>query len=240
MRRVLLSAVLALALIGVTAGLARTFFTADLAGRGEPQRKRLADALDRHDPPTLDRAREVRLVDSRYAAHPGLARMHVIPGAIIMLLAPFQLSYRIRSRKPRLHHWAGRIILACSAISLIPLGWFGIVTPYAGSGESLVISLAALLYVVALGFGYAAIRRKDVARHREWMLRAVSVILGVALTRPVGVIVDLTLVPMGYSTAEGLVLTLWIGWIIAIGTAEVWIRRTRGRVASYAAASVPA
>ena len=75
---------------------------------------------------------------------------------------------------------------------------------------------------------FVAIRNGQVALHREWMIRAFSVLIGISTIRVVGIAFDLTLTPAGYGPRELFALSLWTGWIISLGAAELWIRRSRG------------
>jgi hypothetical protein len=81
--------------------------------------------------------------------------------------------------------------------------------------------------VVAAGKALVAIRRRQVARHREWMIRAFAIALAVSTVRIVGPSLDLLLTPAGFRLPEIFVLSLWTGWTITVGAAELWIRYTR-------------
>jgi len=75
--------------------------------------------------------------------------------------------------------------------------------------------------------GFLEIRRGRIAKHREWMIRAFAVFLGISAVRIVGVLFDLILTPTGYSPRFIFSLSLWIGWAATLATAELWIRRSR-------------
>ena len=55
--------------------------------------------------------------DRRYAAHPWLAYLHIAPGALYMVLAPLQLSYRFRHRHYTFHRRLGRLLAGSAMIS---------------------------------------------------------------------------------------------------------------------------
>src|SRR5688572_4609419 len=46
-----------------------------------------------------------------YETHPRNTLLHVLPGALLMLLAPLQFSKRIRNRYLTFHRWLGRSLL---------------------------------------------------------------------------------------------------------------------------------
>jgi hypothetical protein len=72
-----------------------------------------------------------------------------------------------------------------------------------------------------------AIRRGEVGRHREWMLRAYALAAGISIVRLVDAALDLAFAPFGMSPATMFVISIWLGWIITGGAAEFWIARTR-------------
>ena len=65
------------------------------------------------------------------------------------------------------------------------------------------------------------------ARHREWMIRAFGVALGISAARIAGVSLDFILTPAGVAVRTVFALSLWIGFGVTIAAAEIWIRRTR-------------
>ena len=97
--------------VGVVAALARSLYLADFGARLDPVRTQVMDRLDRRDPFAAHRAEELDLFDRRFAAHPIMTRLHILPGGLFLLLAPFQFSPRIRRRHIRFHRWSGRVVM---------------------------------------------------------------------------------------------------------------------------------
>ena len=121
-------------------------------------------------------------------------------------------------------------MLLCALVaSTAPALYFGLAAPFAGEAEALVIAAVAALSLISVRRAYVAIRRGDVVRHREWMLRAYAIALGIASIRVVGAVVDVALAPLGVRSATGLVISLWLGWALTAGVAESWIVHTRAR-----------
>ena len=100
--------------------------------------------------------------------------------------------------------------------------------PYGGPGETAAILLVSGLFLTALIRAFAAIRGKRVALHREWMIRAIAVAIGVSAVRVVGAAFDVALSPAGVRPADVFVLSLYTGWGVTLVAAELWIRYTRG------------
>jgi uncharacterized membrane protein len=169
---------------------------------------------------------EVYEYDRWFAGYPLLTLLHIVPGAIFLTLAPFQFSSRFRMRQLRLHRLTGRIVL----LATIPLGLtgllFGVLFPYGGSFASAAIFLFGTLFCVSVISAFVAIRRGDVARHREWMIRMFSIGLGIATIRVFGLILFFV---TGARPFEIIGASFWLGLGLTFGAAELWIRQTRTR-----------
>jgi hypothetical protein len=112
-------------------------------------------------------------------------------------------------------------------VATLPALYFGLLMPYAGLGEALAIGLFGGLFLLAITTAFMAIRRGQVARHREWMIRAFAIALAISTVRLVGAVVDIALTPAGFRQPELFVFSIWIGWIATVAAAEWWIRYTR-------------
>ncbi len=223
-----------LVLLGTAAAIGRAVFLDDFVTRGEPFREQALSALDRNDPFLAERVEEVRRFDGRFAAHPLLTLLHVLPGAILLILAPLQFSRRIRSRHIQFHRWSGRVLMLATLIIVSSGLYFGLLMPYGGPSEAMAAALFGGFCLAAMGRAFLAIRRRQVARHREWMLRAFAIAIGISTIRVAGGVFDIALTPAGYRSQEIFVLSLWSGWLLTLGAAELWIRYTRPRSRSQA------
>jgi uncharacterized membrane protein len=219
-----------LVLLGVAAAALRATFPADLGARMEPDRTRLLRGLGLADPDAAFRAAEVARFDRNFAAHPTQSLLHVVPGGLFLLAAPLQFWGRLRTRRPRVHRWTGRLLVATGLLSVANGLYFGLLMPFAGPPEAAAIALFGGLFAFALVRGLAAIRRGDQTRHREWMIRAFALALGISTVRVVGGFADVVLSPVGVAPATVFVMSVWLGWLVTLAGAEVWIRRTRPRL----------
>jgi len=223
-----------LAIIGVAAAVGRGVFPTDLGARTDPFRQQLLHSLHRNDPFGPHRAAEVRQFDSRFGANPTLTLLHIVPGGIFLTLAPLQFSSRIRSRHIRFHRWSGRVLVLAALVSGLTALYFGLLMPFGGPGEAVAIALFGGLFMAAVSRAFFAIRRRDVARHREWMIRAFALAIAISTIRAIATVLDVALTPAGFRPREIFVLSLWSGWVITLGAAELWIRYTCARVGSIA------
>ena len=228
--RTLRAVVAGLVALGVFSAIGRTVFLDDFIARAEFVREWSMAAMGRHDPLALQRPAEVARMDGKFAAHPTLTLLHVVPGGLFLLFAPLQFSSRLRSRHLALHRWSGRIILPLLVASMLPGLYFGVINPYGGPGEAVMIALFCGALFMSIGIAFIAIRRRQVARHREWMIRVFAFAIAISSIRLAFGAIDAALTPSGIPPPQQFTLAVWIGWLITLAAAEAWIRYTRRRV----------
>lgn len=151
-----------------------------------------------------------------------LALAHVVPGAVFMLLGPLQLIASLRSRHLALHRWSGRVFVACSLVVASSALALAFARPFGGRSELVATVVFATWFLVALGKAVVHVRRRELARHREWMIRAFAIGLGVVTIRPVVAILS---VVTGGGLADVLGPAFWIAFILHALVAEAWVRR---------------
>jgi hypothetical protein len=155
-----------------------------------------------------------------------LTAAHVLPGLVLALAIPLQLSVRIRQRYPRIHRWLGRVLLLVGLV--VGMSAYGMMfTPVGGWLETSATSIYGTAFKAALGTAWWRIRRGDVIQHREWMLRAIGIVLGIATTRPVMAIFFATSSNTGLKPSQFFGIAMWIGFTSTVLAAEWYIRRTR-------------
>src|SRR5207249_2067076 len=54
--------------------------------------------------------------DEGFARHPLLTMIHIVPGLLFVVLGPLQFVRTLRTRRPALHRWIGRVVLASGLI----------------------------------------------------------------------------------------------------------------------------
>lgn len=170
----------------------------------------------------------------RYVQHPGVALLHIVPGLLFLTLAPLQFVARIRRRHIGLHRGLGRILASCAAIS----GLFALVAAFrlpafGDVGTQAATFFFGAIFLFSLAKAIWHIRRKEVRFHREWMIRAFALALGVATIR---VFLGLFMALSDLGFEEVFSTCFWLGFGVNLLVAEVWINRTRvsGRSAKRA------
>ena len=83
-----------------------------------------------------------------------------------------------------------------------------------------------VLFLVAIGKGFAAIRTRRVAEHRRWMIRAYAMGLAVATVRPIVGVFFATSRLTHLTPHDFFGIAFWLGFILSVATAETWIRVT--------------
>ena len=104
--------------------------------------------------------------------------------------------------------------------------FFGVFHPIGGVREAIGIVIFGTFLVVCVIRAYVAIRRGNVAMHREWMIRTFAVALAISTVRVVASALDSTRAAAA-DPREQFVVSIWSGWLITIAAAELWIRYTR-------------
>lgn len=180
----------------------------------------------------------------RYAAHPWLAYLHIGPGLVYLLGAPLQLSRRFRTRHYTAHRRMGRVLVACALLAGVLALVFGLLYPWGGALEASASTIFGLWFVICLVLGFRAIRRREVPRHRRWMIRAFAVGVGVGTIRIwVGLFTAVTIGRSGgpdeltlpEQTTFGLAFWLALSMHVAIG--EWWLTQTEGGVRVHSPSS---
>ena len=97
--------------------------------------------------------------------------VHFAAGSIALVCGLLQFSARLRERYRAAHRWTGRLYLTSVAVGVTSacymsfhavLGWtLGVATFFLG-----------VAWVVTTGMAWAAILRRRVSIHREWMIRS--------------------------------------------------------------------
>jgi uncharacterized membrane protein len=171
-------------------------------------------------------------LDSNFARHPALTLAHIVPGFLFMILGPLQFIRGIRSRWLWLHRWSGRVFVAAGLV----IGAAALVMSFrmaiGGANETAATTLFALIFLFDLSKAPWHIRRREIARHREWMIRAFAVGLAVATIHPI-IGAFFATAPLTHLTAgQFFGAAFWIGFTLHLIAAEAWINYARPTIAA--------
>lgn len=165
--------------------------------------------------------------NERFAEFPLTVNSHALFGAVYLLFAPLQFSKTLRGRALDFHRWSGRLLVTLGLASGLGALFIGIVIPYSGTPEQIIIGFFGSLFVASLAISYRYILRKNVQLHREWMIRALALGLSIATMRLIFVPVLILSALSREETEAWSIISFTIAFVIHCGFAEFWIRKTR-------------
>ena len=163
----------------------------------------------------------------RIAASPLPVVIHIVGATFYALAGAFQFSASFRRRRTGWHRTAGRVLIGAGLAVAGSALWMTLFYDDAPGGNLLwtVRLLVASTMAGAIVLGFAAIRRRDIAAHRAWMIRAYALALGAGtqtVTQGVGQAV--------FGTGElSTALSISAGWVVNAAVAEWIIRRPGAR-----------
>jgi uncharacterized membrane protein YozB (DUF420 family) len=161
--------------------------------------------------------------------------VHVPAASAAMLLGALQLVPRIRANRRR-HRIIGRTFLGLGTVAFVLTAIPLAITTPDGNLTRYGVLVPAVLWPLLAVAGWRAIRRGDVVRHREWMVRLYAVTFFAITTRLLVPVLLLAQVPVMQSRYGGdpqaavsatIPYGQWLGWILDLAIAEVVIRRWR-------------
>jgi uncharacterized membrane protein len=166
--------------------------------------------------------------DHRFAGFPAALIGHIVGATLYAVVGTVQFVPRFRRRHRTWHRRAGRVLAVAGLLVAASALWLTLFyQPQPGTGD--------LLYVLRLLFGSAmaaclvlgvtAARRRDIAAHRAWMIRAYAIGLAAGMqvvTEGIGGAIFGT----GVLAAD---LAKAAGWVINLAVAEWVIRRPARR-----------
>lgn len=142
---------------------------------------------------------------------------HVVFGIVALLAGPIQFSTRLRTKHLQAHRLIGRGYL----ISVLLVGIAGLYLAFTSSiGLAYAWGLGslALTWMTSGGLALVAIRRRNIAQHKEWMVRSYVITFAFVVFR------------LGESLLEALkvgdqvnrlTLMSWASWALPLFFAEV-------------------
>lgn len=162
--------------------------------------------------------------DDRFTASPAPVAVHILGATVFALVGVGQFVPRFRRAHLDWHRRAGRVLAVAGLLVAASALWMTLFYP-AKPGTGPLLFAFRLVFgsamVTSLVLGIIAIRRKDVAAHRAWMVRAYAIGLAAgtqAFTEGIATAAFGTSV-LTVDLAKG------AGWIINMALAEWVIRR---------------
>ncbi|WP_181871535.1 DUF2306 domain-containing protein [Sphaerisporangium album] len=168
--------------------------------------------------------------NARFFAEPLPVLVHIPSALLFSLLGAFQFAAGFRRRRPGWHRAAGRLLVLCGLAVAVSGLWMTLFYPRPVGDGDLLAGFRLLFgvgMIMCIVLGFAAVRRRDFARHRAWMMRGYAIGMG-AGTQALTQLPWILLVGMPGEFPRALLTGA--GWVINLAVAE-WVirRRPRGR-----------
>jgi uncharacterized membrane protein len=171
-------------------------------------------------------------VNPRIDAVPAPVVVHIIAAGFYAMVGALQFSARLRRRRPNWHRKSGRLLVGAGMLVALSGLWMTLFYTGAPGGDLLwaVRLLVSTAMASSIVLGFTAIRHRDIAAHRAWMIRAY------ALAVAAGTQVFTQGIGEGLFGASELSTALAVssGWVINAAVAEWVIRRPSTRRARRA------
>jgi uncharacterized membrane protein len=180
-------------------------------------------ALADGQPGAIARAQDLH----RWASYPLALTAHILGGSAMLMLGLVQISPGLRRRFPAWHRRAGALVIAGGIAFALSGLWMNATLQAPGNSRlyDTAQDAAAVALLGLLGLGVSAIRRRDIAGHRAWMLRAYA--LGMGAATQTALLFPLFLAT-GKPPAGPLADLVLIGaWPLNLAIAEIALRRPR-------------
>lgn len=153
----------------------------------------------------------------RFWPRRGWLLLHVVGGSVALLMGPFQFWTGLRKRHLRVHRWTGRSYLAGVAVGAaasIQLAFRTEVGWTFGVG----LFMLAMAWIVTTGMALAAISRRRINAHRDWMARSYIVTFAFVSFR---ILFELDVVRALGTAAEVATTVSWVCWVVPLFLFEV-------------------
>jgi hypothetical protein len=163
---------------------------------------------------------QLAALDRVFASHTALTLAHILPALAFVLVAPFFVF-----RKSSATGWPEH--------ALFPLGLVVGVTAYAMSTYSVggwversAVLVFNSLFLLSLFRAYLFMRRSELLLKRAWLIRAIAILLGIAVTRPVMGVFFATRPLTHLQPSQFFGIAFWIGFSTSTLVGEFWLRRS--------------
>jgi uncharacterized membrane protein len=156
--------------------------------------------------------------------------VHIVAASLTLATGPFQFIQALRRRRPAVHRWIGRVYLVATGFA----GVAGLVMAFvsrAGIAGFFGFGGLAVLWLWTGWRGYRAIRERDVASHRAWMIRSFAVTFAaVTLRLWLGLLIGAQVLAGSQASGDRLFMNAYVvvpflSWLPNVVVAELMIRR---------------
>ncbi len=159
--------------------------------------------------------------NARFFADPVPVLLHIVGATVFCVLGAFQFL-----RGPR-HRVLGRLVVPCGLVAALSGMWMAVVYPLPAHDGDLLMVLRLVFgsaMATALVLGFVAVRRRDFAGHRAWLVRGYAIGQGGGTQ---AVLFGFWVAVAGQPGVVARALVLGAGWVLNLVVAE-WVIRGKG------------
>jgi uncharacterized membrane protein len=170
--------------------------------------------------------------NARFVAAPLPVTLHIVSVTIYCVAGALQFSPGLRRRQLAWHRQAGRLLIPTGLVAALSGLWmshFYDLPPHDGEALYWMRLIVGAAMVYGLAAGYRAIRLRQIARHRVWMIRAYALGIGAGTQFLTNVPWVVLIGPPGEAARA---ILMGAGWGINVLLAEWIIHRSRGPIRS--------
>ncbi|HLV98246.1 MAG TPA: DUF2306 domain-containing protein [Ktedonobacterales bacterium] len=168
--------------------------------------------------------------DTQFHALPLPIVLHIVSALPFCLLGAFQFAPGVRRSFPGLHRLAGRLVVLCGLTAGLSGLWMTQFYLFSLPSQSMLLYGFRMLFgsamVLSLVLGLVAILRRNVARHRAWIMRGYAIGQGAGTQALTALIWMLIFGTLGEPTKDWL---MGASWVINLAVVEWLIRRKRSK-----------
>jgi uncharacterized membrane protein len=162
----------------------------------------------------------------RFFASPVPVVLHIVGAAVYIVLGAFQFVPSIRRRNPAWHRRAGRVVIVSGLVAALSALWMALFYALPASDGALLLAFRLIFGIGMVGsivLAFLAIRRREIARHRAWMMRGYAIGLGAGTQAMLFLFGELI---FGKPDVLARALLMGAAWTLNLAVAE-WIIRGR-------------
>ncbi len=159
--------------------------------------------------------------NARFFADPVPVLLHIVGATVFCVLGAFQFL-----RGPR-HRVLGRLVVPCGLVAALSGMWMAVFYPLPAHDGDLLMVLRLVFgsaMATALVLGFVAVRRRDFAGHRAWLVRGYAIGQGGGTQ---AVLFGFWVAVAGQPGVVARALVLGAGWVLNLVVAE-WVIRGKG------------
>jgi uncharacterized membrane protein len=164
---------------------------------------------------------EIRAAFERY---PAAVYVHVFGSAVALGLGPLQFWSTLRTRRPRLHRWCGRLYLGAGVLVGGAAGLYMAFGAFGGPPARMGFTALAAAWLFTGLRAWQAVRNREIVEHRRWMIRNFALTLAAVTLRlwvPAAV-------ASGIAFEAAYPVIAWLCWVPNLLLAEMLLRRDAG------------